>query len=223
MCFSANASFTAAAGLSVIGLLSIHATKKNRQLFPLASCPLFFALQQFCEGIVWVTLNNGDTTSMLHLIATYGFISFAGLFWPIWIPLVFYIPEQIQQRKQLLLITVYIGCLSAFLLFFSWILPTTGAYVVNHHLDYPVTQYPFGITYDWLTLPILWISSLTYCIATMTPFFISTIKHAWIAGAIITIAFVVSYIFYYATLGSIWCFFAAITSGLMYVLIRKNR
>ncbi len=222
MCFSANASFATAAGLSIIGLLSVHATRKNRQLLPLASCPLFFALQQGCEGLVWITLNAGDTTSILHLIATYGFMSFAGIFWPIWVPLALYIPEKIHRRKKLLLIILCIGCLSALLLFFSWILPTTGAHVINHHIDYPVNHYPFGITNNWLKLPISWLSSLMYCIAVIAPFFLSSMTYAWMAGVVIMLAFVASYLFYYTTLGSVWCFFAAVTSGLLYVLIRKN-
>ncbi len=222
MCFSANASLTTAAGLSIIGLLSVHAAKKNRQLIPLASSSLFFAMQQGCEGIVWITLNAGDTTSLLHLIAMYGFMSFAGIFWPIWVPLTLYIPEKIHKRKKLLLITLFIGICSALLLFFSWILKTTGAHVVHHHIDYPVTNYPFGITNDWLKLPVTWISSLAYCTAVIMPFFISSLTYAWIAGTVVILAFVTSYIFYYATLGSVWCFFAAVASGLIYVLIKKN-
>ncbi len=222
MCFSANASFTTAAGLSIIGLLSVHAARKNRQLLPLASSPLFFALQQGCEGLVWITLNAGDTTSMLHLIATYAFMSFAGIFWPIWVPLALYIPEKIHRRKRLLLMILCIGICSAVLLFFSWILPTTGAHVVNHHIDYPVTNYPFGITNSWLKLSVSWISSLAYCIAVIAPFFFSSLMYAWIAGMIILLAFIASYIFYYATVGSVWCFFAAVASGLLYILIRKN-
>jgi len=222
MCFSANASFTTAAGLSIIGLLSIHATRKNRKLLPLAASPLFFAIQQGCEGIVWVTLNNGDTTSMLHLIGMYGFISFAGIFWPIWVPLALYIPEKIHQRKNLLFIIACIGCFTAILLFFSWIIPTSGAQAIHHQIDYPVTNYPFGITHPWLKQLITWGSSLSYCIAVMAPFFVSSIRYMWMAGVLIMLAFAASYLFYYTTFGSVWCFFAAITSGLLYVLITKE-
>lgn len=223
MCFSANASFAAAGVLSVIGLLSVRAARHNKKLLPLAACPLFFALQQSCEGIVWLTLNSGDTTSMLHKIATYGFMSFAALFWPIWVPLTLYIPEKIHRRKKLLLITAYIGACSAILLFFSWIAQTTGAQAINHHIDYPVNQYPFGITNKLLGQLISGVTSLAYCIAVITPFFLSSIKHAWIAGVIIMIALATSYVFYYATLGSVWCFFAAITSALLYLLIRNHK
>lgn len=210
MCFSATASFATTAGLSVMGLLSVHAAKNNRSMLPLAASPLFFAAQQACEGLVWVTLNAGDSTSLLHNFGMYGFICFAGIFWPIWVPLALYIPEQIPHRKKWLFILLLIGCLTAILLFFTWILKTTGAQIINHHIDYPVPGYSSNLT------------SLGYCIAVIMPFFISSIQYVWMAGIVITIAFITSLIFYYMTFGSVWCFFAAVSSALLYVIIKKH-
>lgn len=221
MCFSATASFTAAAGLSVMGLLSLHAAKKNRTLMPLAVSPLFFAAQQACEGIVWITLNAGDSTSLLHRIGLYGFTSFAALCWPIWVPFALYLPEKIHRRKKLLLITMIIGTFSAILLFLSWVLQTTGAHIINHHIDYPVDNYPFGITNTLLGQTVSGIIDLAYCIAVIGSFFISSIRYAWIAGIIVTIAFAASYIFYYTTFGSVWCFFAALSSALLFVVVKS--
>lgn len=223
MCFSATASFTAAAGLSVMGLLSLHAAKNNRSILPLAASPLFFAMQQACEGIVWTTLNAGDSTSLLHNIGVYGFISFAALCWPIWVPFALYIPEKIHRRKKLLLITIGIGLCSAILLFFSWILQTTGAQAINHHIDYPVAHYPFGIDNTLIGQIISGITSLAYCTATIGSFFISSLRYAWIAGIIIIIAFATSAIFYYMAFGSVWCFFAAISSALLYFMIKTYK
>ncbi|HLW72852.1 MAG TPA: DUF6629 family protein [Candidatus Babeliales bacterium] len=221
MCFSAQASFTTAAGLSVMGLLSLYAAKKNRTLLPLAASPLFFAVQQACEGIVWITLNAGDSTSLLHWIGVYGFTSFAALCWPIWIPLALYLPEKVHRRKKLLLITTYIGAFSAVLLFSSWVLQTTGAHVLNHHIDYPVDNYPFGITNVLLGRAITWIIDLAYCIAVIGSFFISSMHYTWLAGIVVMIAFATSSIFYYATFGSVWCFFAALSSALLYVVVKS--
>ena len=74
MCFSANVSFAAAGALSVIGLLSVHAARHNKKMIPLAASPLFFAAQQACEGLVWITFANGTTTGLLHNIGMYGFL-----------------------------------------------------------------------------------------------------------------------------------------------------
>ncbi|OGL74722.1 hypothetical protein A3C96_03880 [Candidatus Uhrbacteria bacterium RIFCSPHIGHO2_02_FULL_60_10] len=45
MCFSATASFTAAAGLSTIGVITLREAKTRSQL-PLAVMPLLFGIRQ---------------------------------------------------------------------------------------------------------------------------------------------------------------------------------
>src|SRR5437660_1250937 len=121
MCFSANASFGAAGALTIIGILSIRSVAThNKSLIPLAASPFFFAMQQTCEGIVWITLNNGDTTGLLHQIGTHGFLFFASAWWPAWIPFVFFIAETHPHRKKLLFVKTIIGSITATILFISW-------------------------------------------------------------------------------------------------------
>lgn len=215
MCFSVGASFGAAAGLSIIGLLSLHKAWHTKKLIPIAASPFFFAMQQACEGFVWLTLNAGDTTSIFHKFGMYGFLFFAACWWPIWIPIALHIAEAIRVRKQLLLICLCIGTFSAISLFFNWILQTTGAVVINHHIDYPVANYPYSITQTTATL--------AYCIAIIVPCFISSIAYVWILGITVGVGLIISYLFYYMTLQSVWCFFAAISSILLYFIIKKTR
>jgi hypothetical protein len=219
MCFSAQASFITAAGLSIVSLLSFKKTSHKPSTIPLAISPLFFALQQACEGIVWLTINNGETTTLLHKIGVYGFLFFASCWWPVWIPWAFFIREKNKKRKKLLFIIIGIGLLSAILLLLSWVLKTSGAHVTNHHLHYPVTHYPFGITYPSLANSIIGIIAASYCIATITPFFISTLSYAWILGIVASIGLLVSYIFYAMAFPSAWCFFEAISSAILYFIL----
>ena len=221
MCFSANASFVTATGLSIISLLSLQKTR-TKKMIPLAISPLFFALQQSCEGIVWLTLNASDTTSLLHKMGTYGFLFFAAFWWPMWIPLALYISEKVHSRKKLLLATTSIGLCGGILLFISWVFYTTGAIIINHHIDYPVSNYPFGITNTFIGQSISWIIAIAYCIATITPFFISSLPYAWILGIAISLGLITSYLFYLMALPSVWCFFAAISSVLIYFVIKAE-
>jgi hypothetical protein len=221
MCFSANASFVTAAGLSIISLLSLRKTR-TKKMIPLAISPFFFALQQSCEGIVWLTLSAGDTTSMLHKMGMYGFLFFAAFWWPIWIPLALYISEKVHSRKKLLLATTSIGLCSGILLFISWVFYTTGAIIINHHIDYPVSNYPFGITNTFIAQSISWTIAMAYCIATITPFFISSLPYAWLLGITISLGLITSYLFYLMAFPSVWCFFAAISSVLTYFVIKAK-
>jgi hypothetical protein len=223
MCFSANASFATAGTLTVIGLLSVHAAKHNKKLIPLAASPLFFAAQQACEGFVWITLNNGDSTSFVHLAGMYGFLFFASAWWPIWIPFSLSLAEKISSRKTLLREAMHMGMITSLLLFISWTCYTTGAHIIDHHIDYPVANYPFGITNKCIAQAASWIISAMYLIATIFPFFISSITHIRIAGIIISTGLIIAYIFYIAAFPSVWCFFAAISSIILYFVVKNNR
>ena len=220
MCFSATASFVTATGLSIVSLLSIKEIP-TKKLLPLAASPLFFAIQQFCEGLVWVTLNNGDATSNLHTIGVYGFLFFAAIWWPIWIPFALYIPEKISARKKLLCMTMLIGLGSAVSLLFSWVLQITGAEIINHHINYPVQNYSFSTTNTYLVQCISVATSLAYCAATIMPLFISSIPYMWIEGIIICLGFLLTCIFYYLAFSSVWCFFAAASNIMVYFIIKN--
>jgi len=222
MCFSANASFATAGTLTIVGILSIRSAAHNKSLIPLAASPFFFAAQQACEGIVWITLNNGDTVSLLHQFGTYGFLFFASAWWPAWIPFTFFIAETHPHRKKLLFIKTIIGSITATLLFISWTFYTTGAVIIDHHISYPAPHYPFGITNAHIAQAVAWPIALFYCISTITPFFVSSIPYVWILGIIVGIGLISSYIFYMIAFPSIWCFFAAISSVLLYFVVRNT-
>ena len=58
MCFSATASFTAAAVAGSIGAVTLWKAAKLRDpaLLPIAAFPALFALQQTVEGLLWLEL-----------------------------------------------------------------------------------------------------------------------------------------------------------------------
>ena len=60
MCFSATASFAAAALLLGIGTLTLKsALAAHRQAdLPFAAIPMLFALQQLIEGVIWLTFSH---------------------------------------------------------------------------------------------------------------------------------------------------------------------
>lgn len=223
MCFSANASFAAAGALSVVGLLSMRTAQHNKKLIPLAATPLIFGVQQACEGLVWITINNGDSANVLLAIGTYGFLFFAGVWWPIWIPFSLYIAERLPKRKELILKTLYVGVVTAMLMFTTWILQTTGAEIVDHHLNYPVPVYSFDAANGFISQIIPWASSAMYLVATIMPFFISSMIYAKVTGIMVSIGLIIAYTFYVVAFGSVWCFFEAVSSMLLYLLVRKNK
>ena len=53
MCFSASASFIAAAALATTGVATLRMASRPSEL-PFAAVPLLFGIQQFIEGLTWL-------------------------------------------------------------------------------------------------------------------------------------------------------------------------
>ena len=66
-----------------------------------------------------------------------------------------------------------------------------------------------------------WFRGLFYFIPTVIPLFISSMKKLWIFGIAIVIAYIVTQLFYLKYALSVWCFFAAILSLIIYYVMKK--
>ena len=58
-----------------------------------------------------------------------------------------------------------------------------------------------------------------YLIVTITPLFISGIKRTWLLGVLMTLSCLVTAIFFRQYLTSVWCFFAALISGVIFWIL----
>lgn len=211
MCFSASASFTTAAFLALVGVITII---RNRQtIFVLfASIPLLFAFQQFFEGVVWLSLTNPQY-AMWESVMTKLFLFFAFVIWPIWIPLSLLCAEKQMRARQLLRYCLSIGtALALFLLIFLLKQPIV-ARIQTNNIDYHFSA-PFEINFT---------AMLLYLIAIVVPFFISTHRLMRWFGTLFAVSFAISYLFYTQTHISVWCFFAAILSICVFALVPKER
>ncbi|KTC92163.1 DUF6629 family protein [Legionella cincinnatiensis] len=221
MCFSASASFTAAGIISAVGICSLL----KARTYPLclfALTPLFFAVQQALEGIVWITLMQGDSISLLNKIGVYGFLFFAGAFWPLWLSGCLYLLEEDKKRKKLLLMVFITGIIAASKILFRLVAHKHTAVISDHHINYPM----FALTYSVSSMKHIFYSYAldlvltgAYLIAVIVPFFISSIRGMWIIGAITTIGFIVAAVFYALAFGSVWCFFGALSTIATYYIV----
>jgi len=202
MCFTAQASFGAGAVLAVAGVLSIKkATRPAHLLF--AAIPLLFATQQISEGFLWIALTNGAYAHW-KTMAMFTFLFFAQVAWPLWVPLSIWQLEKDEKRKKILFALLCIGiftsgCLAYFLLSY----PVTTQ-VRNQHIFYEL-GFP-GIS---MRLGIL------YFIPTVMSSLLSTWRGVQWMGLAIFISFVVSKLLFKEELLSVWCYFAAIISGVI--------
>jgi hypothetical protein len=206
MCFSASASFSAAGILAIIGMITVQKAKERYRMF---SCiPMIFALQQITEGLLWLSFEN----SMLmkyESFFTYSFLFFAFILWPIWVPLSVYRIEPRSSKKLWLGLCSLSGIFIAFSLFSYLYTYGANASVLDHHIIYTMF-YP-----EVLVMP----GTALYLIATIIPFFISSMRWGWLFGVTLFLSYLVTIYFYYQAFVSVWCFFAALLSILVLLIL----
>jgi len=214
MCFSAGASFGAATILSTIGVLSIKkAQSPSDTVF--ASIPMLFAIQQLAEGVLWLALSN-PSYAWLQQGATYIFLVFAQVIWPLLVPVSILLLEKKEERKKVQKVLIGIGAVISVYLGFCLLFYNVQASIVGYHISYELDFPPtFG-----------GVGSLLYVIATIVPPFFSSYKRMWTLGTAILISYIITMIFYTDYIISVWCFFASIISiavlAIMYEIKKAN-
>lgn len=211
MCFSAEASFAGGIIISAIGIVTVREVHKPSQLV-FASIPLFFGLQQVIEGSLWLTIQNPEFAN-LQRIGTYFFLIMADFLWPTIIPMAVLLMEENRKRKRILKILLAMGIsLSLYyaycLLFFN-ITPQIMGYHIQYNTTFPKS----------LSMP----AFITYLIVTITPLFISSIKRTHLLGILMFLSCLVTAIFFTQYLTSVWCFFAALISGVIFWILKDSK
>ena len=202
MCFSAQASFGASAVLGVMGMYALRKAKQ-KDCF-LALVPLFFGIQQFLEGVVWITYAN-PALQFTTLCATYGFCFFAFFFWPVWVPLTVLKMETNPRKVPFLQILLALGSFVASILAFAAIKNGIDPVVSCSHIQYDI----------FLPGLVGTLGAVVYCIATILPLFISSKKWLPLFGLCTLGSVGITWYFYTTYFASVWCFFAALLSSMI--------
>lgn len=209
MCFSATASFTAAVVAGSIGTVTLWkaAGTGNRALLPIAAFPALFALQQAVEGFLWLDLARPDPGTCRPFL-THAFLGYAEVFWPIFAPLAAWLIEPVQWRRRLIGICAAVGvALSAYLLWEMIRDPYTASAATGHIVYRNTVDYPTGI-------------EIPYVLATTISLLLSSHRLIQLLAIVILGGFAVAYWSYNQSYISVWCFFAAVSSVIVYLFVR---
>lgn len=211
MCFSAGASFAGGAVITAIGVMTVRTNRDpSRRLF--AGIPLIFGVQQISEGFVWVALQSPGHDLMLS-ISTYIFLVAALIVWPSVLPLSVLVMEKVKNRKLALYLLLVVGLLTSIYYILSLLVIDVDPRIISHHIKYaPEFRRP-------LALPVF----IAYLIATLTPLFISSVRKMWIFGILVTVSCLITGIFFKEFLASVWCFFAALISAVIWWIVRVEK
>ena len=129
MCFSAPASFVAGTALSVLGVVTIRMTLRKAEI-PLAMIPLLFGVQQFTEGMIWLSFR--DESPLSNTTLTFVYSLFSHVLWPIFIPFAVGLLETVPWRKKALVACQIAGlAVGLYLLYFIVQVPVTSEVLGN--------------------------------------------------------------------------------------------
>jgi hypothetical protein len=201
MCFSPTASFTAGAALTVIGCVTIGKTKRLSEI-PFAAIPLLFGVQQLTEGVIWL---NVGTPSLLLSVTTFIFLLFSHVIWPVLLPTSVFLLEQTRWRRWVLAMFILLGVLVS--AYFSY-------YLFTEHIRVDIVG--GCISYTSLHFFKTFVLS-PYAAATCASCLFSSHRIVNLFGVVAFLAAVVASQFYQYAFVSVWCFFSAILSIIIYL------
>lgn len=201
MCFSATASFTAGTALTILGGATLRLTRRKAEI-PFATIPLLFGVQQLVEGMLWLSFRFD--APQLNTAMTYLFSIFSHVLWPIFVPFAIGLLETVPWRRKVIL-----GFQGAGLI--------VGSYLLYMLVKFPVTAVALeNIVYvspHFYKIPVM----MLYLLATCVSCFFSSSATIRLFGALALVFFLGAYAFFAVALFSVWCFFAAVLSSIIYV------
>ncbi len=206
MCFSATASFVAGASLSAIGVATLKKTK-NRAEVPFAAIPLMFGVQQLIEGFVWLSFKYGNVISNPTFSLMFYF--FSNVWWPLFVPLAVLLIEPVQSRRRILWVFEIAGIAASVHYFNFMMVNTINSEVVSNCIVYAQPHH-----FD--------LFSILYVIVTCVTCFVSSKKVVKILGVMVSLSLIAASVLYSWALVSVWCFFAAVLSFVVYFYFKRS-
>jgi len=201
MCFSPQASFTAAAFTGAIGLVALARMQDRREVM-LAAAPVIFGVQQTIEGLLWLNLPHAPH-GLVSTGLAYLFLFVAEVFWPIYAPVAVLILEPDPRRRRLIWPCLAAGLGVAGYMLWTIVTRSHGAVIIDDHIVY--LQDAGGPE----------LIGLAYLAATGLPLLLSSRRAVQVLGAVVLVGLVAAYLFYWEAFISVWCFFAAAASGVI--------
>jgi hypothetical protein len=211
MCFSASASFVAAGALAIIGGATVRAAPARR-FVPLAAIPLLFAAQQACEGALWLALEREP----FHVGGTplaRAFLFFALFVWPAWVPLSLFVVEEDPRRKRVLA-TLFAGGAMLGL----WLIGCATLRDANACMA-------FGNLYYWVQIdaPLKHVVPFVYVAFVAAPLALSSLRGSTLLAIATIASCALSAAMSRAGFVSVWCFFAAVLSGVVGLVVVRAK
>ncbi|MDR3422777.1 MAG: hypothetical protein P4L80_16290 [Xanthobacteraceae bacterium] len=178
-----------------------RAGKADRML---AFIPLIFSLQQALEGFVWLTQAAGCGRD-----AGYGFAIIAFCLWPLYVPVASWRSETDRRLRAFMLSFALPGGVVAAAAAWALFVGLKIDFATNKIQYLPTTRYP--LIFDYI-----------YAACVIGPFLLHRNIYLRLFGCLILVFFGLSILLFNPARYSVWCFFAAISSIVLYFFVTSR-
>jgi Family of unknown function (DUF6629) len=203
MCFSESASVAGGLAVGGLGIATLPLVRERKQMM-FAALPLVFGVHQLLEGAVWDQLDASGQAA-IRTPAVEAWLLIAWLVLPVWVPIAVLLCEPDEGRRRWLLVLVVVGSgIGAYLAFESVAAQTTVS-AADNHLHYA------------LPMQHGWVLGLPYVAATCGALLLSSHRFVVTFGGALFVTMGAAAVLYASGFSSVWCFFAALLSGMVFV------
>ena len=206
-CFSPQADLVGGVVIGAIGIDALRHVEKRASHLAIAALPLVLAVHQLDEAFVWLGLEGHVAKSVEHF-ALWIYLLIAFVLLPIYVPLAVMGYEPTARRKWGMSPFVAIGAYVSVVLSLAMLRGPFG-----------VTMHPLHLSYN-LRLGHAPIIVGLYVIAVCGAFLFSGIRPMVVFGLINLVAVIVIIFLSIDGFASVWCAWAAISSGAIALRLR---
>ena len=136
----------------------------------------------------------------------------ARVFWPTVLPLSILLMEAHGKKRRLFFILLCMGISVSLYYTYCLIFLQVSPHINGYHIQY-VSDFP-----ESLAVPVF----IIYFVASIAPLFISSMKKIRLFGVLMFVSCLVTAVFYIQYLTSVWCFFAAMISVVIFWILRNS-
>ena len=210
VCFSPQADLGGGLLICAIGVDAVRHIRQRREFIALAWLPLLLGAHQFIEAFVWLWLQGHVPRGIGH-VALWAYLLIAFVVLPVFVPLAVIAAEPTRRRKQLMAPFAVLGAVVAATLIAAMARGPVGVKLAPYHLSY-------GIRVSAGLLVVV-----LYVVAVCGPLLVSGYRNVMLFGVVNLAAVIVIARLTISGFASVWCGWAAVSSGAITLHCRLTR
>jgi hypothetical protein len=210
MCFSPQADLVGGIVISSIGVAAVRNAQKRHSDVALSTLPLLLGAHQIIEAFVWLGL-QGHEPHEFERVALWAYLLIAFVVLPIFVPLAVVINEPSRRRRVIMTPLVALGVIVSSVLFATMVRGPVSVRLRPYHLAYSI-----DLNHGAFIV-------VLYVIAICGTLLLSTRRRVVTFGIVNVIAVGVIAWLTVDGFASVWCGWAAISSGAIALHIRVGK